>query len=956
MTDTATPTGGRKLIEVALPISDINDASAYDKLPGIGAHPKNIHQWWARLPLPTARAVIFASLVDDPSADPAFAMASSEKQEAERERLFGVLRNLLDAKPHENPKAFQAARQEIKRCLGSNLPLVLDPFCGGGSIPLEAQRLGLRTLSSDLNPVATLLTKAFVDFPYRFANQPPINPDRRKQKDFGKGAWTAAEGLADDVRFYGNWLLEEARKRIGLYFPRVKVERDSTRGRPDLKPYVGRELPVIAWLWARIVECPNPACGTQMPLVRSFALSARKDGKAWVEAILDARSKSVSFHVKSGTGTVPNGTVDRKGATCIVCRTPVPFDHVRDESKAGRMRAKLMAIVAEGNRERVYLAPAPDHEGVAASAKPSWKPDTELMGKAAVNVPLYGLRTHGDLFSPRQLVALTCFSNLTKETIERAHRDAIAAGLPGDDVGVEEGGTAARAYAEAVSTYLAFALDRLADFNCGLSRWKPSGEQQMQLFGRQAIPMVWDFAESNVLGTRGITWENQVKYVADAIETIPIGDASPGEVTAKDAVRNHSGLSNVFICTDPPYYDNIGYADLSDFFYVWLRRSLKGVWPKLFSTLLTPKTQELVATPYRFGGDKEKARDHFEQGFRKAFASMREIMDPRFPLTLFYAFKQEEAEEDVDEQGFGVTLTTGWETFLEGLVSAGFQVTATMPVRASQKWRLVAVDSNALASYIVLACRVRSRGAPLATRREFIAALRQELPRAIESLQHGNIAPVDLAQASIGPGMAAFSRYSRVLEADGSAMTVRTALQLINQVLDEFLTRQEGELDADTRAAVTWFEQHAFEEGPFGEMETLVKARNTSVGGMVQAGIAVTGGGKVRLLKRSELSKEWDPVEYSRLTVWDCVQHTVRVYQDGGEEAAGRLVARMGGRAEDARALMYRLFTICERKGWTDEARVYNELITAWPVIREHSHRAGEEGKGPLDRFGDRET
>lgn len=953
-----TPAGGRKLIEVALPVSDINDASAYDKLPGIGAHPKNIHQWWARLPLPTARAVIFASLIDDPSADPAFARASAEKQGAERERLFGVLRKLLIAKPHENPKAFQAARQEIKRCLGSDFPLFLDPFCGGGSIPLEAQRLGLRTLASDLNPVATVLTKALVDFPCRFARRPPINPAQRRQRDLTQRSWSGAEGLAEDVRFYGNWVREEAEKRIGSLYPRVKIGTSLAKARPDLRSSSGRELAVIAWLWARSVKCPNPACRRQMPMVRNFNLSTRKGREAWVEPEFDAESNTIRMKVNAFAGKPRKGTVANRAVTCLACGNSAGLAYIREEAQRGRMAVLPLAIVADDGRSRVYLPFPGDHAEAALSARPRWKP-TEKVTTPSHDVdrlPMYGMYVWGDAFTPRQLVAMTTFSDLIGETIKRMNRDALAAGLSDDDVGVENGGTGARGYAEAVGTYLAFALDRLADFNCGLSRWKPSGEQQMQLFGRQAIPMVWDFAEANVFGLKGITWQNQVKYVADAIETITIGDMLPGEVAAKDVVQNHSGLSNLFVCTDPPYYDNIGYADLSDFFYVWLRRTLRGVWPSLFSTLLTPKTQELVATPHRFDGDKEKAKAHFEQGFRKAFASMREIMDPRFPLTLFYAFKQEEAEEDVDEEGVGVTLTTGWETFLEGLVSAGFQVTATMPVRASQKWRLVAVDTNALASYIVLACRVRSPGALPTTRREFVAALRQELPGAIEMLQHGNIAPVDLAQASIGPGMATFSRYSRVVEAHGSAMTVRTALQLINQVLDEFLARQEGELDPDTRAAVTWFEQHSFEEGPFGEIETLVKARNTSAGGMVQAGIAVTGGGKFRLLKRSELSKDWDPVENPRITVWDCVQHTIRVYQDEGEEAAGRLVARMGERAEDARSLMYRLFTICERKGWTEEARVYNELITAWPVIREHSHRAGEEGKGPLDRFGDRET
>jgi putative DNA methylase len=693
-----------------------------------------------------------------------------------------------------------------------------------------------------------------------------------------------------------------------------------------------------------------------VPLVRSFWLSTRKGKEAWIEPDIDTRRKTVGFDVRTGEGKPPPSPKIARGAKfrCLVCGEPASDEHIKAEGIAGRIGARLIAIVADGNPGRVYVSPVADHEQVARVSVRQDSPDQELPYEPrAIWCTLYGLKTYRDLFNPRQLVALTTLSDLVIEAIQLVRHQAVAANLSDDEVHFTDGGSEALAYAEAVGTYLALALDRLADFNCALSRWKPSGEQQMQLFGRQAIPMVWDFAEANVLGGTGITWRNQVGYVAKALERITFHDPKTCAVSQRDVVTADFGSKAVIISTDPPYYDNIGYADLSDFFYVWLRRTLGKAYPDLFSTLLTPKTQELVATPYRFGGDREKASRHFEHGFKTAFSRMRGILDKRFPMTLYYAFKQAEDVEETEDEDFvgNVVITTGWETFLEALLSSGFQITATWPVRASQKWRMVAAGTNALASYIVIACRSRPEGAPLATRREFVSALRRELPDGFRNLQQCSIAPVDLAQASIGPGMAVFSRYQKVLEADGSPMPVRTALQLINSELQSFLRQEEGEADRDTQFCVSWFEQYGMASGPFGEADVLARAKNVSVEGMVRAGVLTASGGKVVLLPRDDYPTDWNPAADVRLTLWECTQQLIKRHQEGGEAATAALVARLGaGRSDDAKILAYRLHAICERKGWTEEALAYNEFVVAWPeILKKAATITGEAPQKTLD-------
>jgi putative DNA methylase len=910
----------KKLIEVALPLEAINRESAREKSIRHG-HPSTLHLWWSRKPLATCRAVLFAQLVDDPSSHPE-QFPTEEAQDGERQRLFRIIEDFVKWENSNNEQVLERARAEIRKSCGDNLPSVLDPFCGAGSIPLEAQRLGLEAYASDLNPVAVLITKALIEIPPTFANLPPVHP--MKDKRLLEAEWRGARGLAEDVRYYGQWMRDEAERRIGHLYPKVKLPPE----------HGGGEAMVIAWLYCRTVKCPNPACGAMMPLASKFWLSTKKGNKAWVDPVPDKHTQSVHFKLRAGEGMPPDGTVNRQGARCIVCNMPVPFDHVRGEGKARRIGVQLMAIVADGQRGRIYLPPTEKQEAIATQADPTHVPDTDLPDQAlGFRVQLYGMTKHRDLFTPRQLVALTTFSDLVSEARERVHTHAVATGLPDDGVPLNAGGKGATAHADAVATYLGLVMSKTAMFINVLARWRAGENKSAPAFGRQTISMVWDFAEINPFAGAGGDFYGVVDGAVKVLSSTP--SRSLGRSKQLDATASINGVSSPLLCTDPPYYDNISYADLSDFFYVWLRRSLGNLYTDLFSTLLVPKAQELVATPYRFGGDSEKAKAFFEEGLSKAFDRMHEMQHPNYPLTVFYAFKQAETGEAEDEDGTDIVTiaSTGWETMLDGLLRSSFQVTGTWPVRTEGPTRMRGMKSNALASSIVLVCRPRPEKAPLATRREFVAALKKELPEALKQLQHGNIAPVDLAQAAIGPGMAVFSRYAKVLEADGTPMRVRTALALINQGLDEVLAEQEGEFDADTRWALAWFEQSGFDEGLFGTAETLSKAKNTAVGGMVEAGILAARAGKVRLLRRDELPEDWDPITDRRIAVWEVTQHLIRALEHQGETGVAALVQKVGGLSEVARDLAYRLYGICERKKWAQEALAYNSLVIAWPEI-----------------------
>ncbi|HTV70693.1 MAG TPA: DUF1156 domain-containing protein [Rhizobiaceae bacterium] len=945
----------KKLIEVALPLEAINAEGSLRKRKAPAGYPTTLHKWWAQRPLAAARAVIFSQMVDDPSSFPDL-FRTEKAQEKERARLFRIIEDLVKWENTTNEAVLQRARDEIwtswRRACAENvddpsakelfdrnrLPYFHDPFAGSGAIPLEAQRLGLEACASDLNPVAVLINKAMIEIPPKFAGSSPVNPTARAELAAG-GKWNSkgAQGLADDIRYYGQWMLHEAEGRVGQLYPKIEITSDMAGDRPDLTPYVGKSLSIIAWLWARTVRSPNPAfANVEVPLVSTFMLSTKAGREAYVEPVIEAGS--YRFMVKAGkprnAEAATDGTKLARGANfrCLMSGSPIVGDYVKAEGKAGRLGARLMAIVAEGTRGRVYLSPISAQEDLARSARPKWKPDQSLPDDPRNFWTVqYGLTTYADLFTDRQLVALTTFSDLVCEARERVRTDAVAAGLRDDGKPLRDGSLGATAYAEAVEVYLALAVDRAIDYNSTVATWRPKDSAMRSSLAKQAIPMTWDFAEGSPFGESSAGFAGCVDVVA-AVVNVALNNGK-GEAKQADAAVPDGDLRAVR-STDPPYYDNIGYADLSDFFYVWLRRSLRAVYPDLFATLVVPKSEELVATPYRHGG-KDNAEKFFLDGMTRAMHRLAERSHPAFPVTIYYAFKQTESESDE-----GVA-STGWETFLDAVIRAGFSISGTWPIRTEGDNRQVGIGTNALASSIVLVCRPRPAEVSTATRREFVAALKAELPLAMRHLQAGNIAPVDLAQAAIGPGMAVYTRYAKVLDAKGEPVSVREALALINATLDEAMAEQEGDFDADSRWALAWFEQNGFAEGEYGVAETLSKAKNTSVSGLAVSGILKSSRGKVRLLKPEELPADWDPATDPRIPSWEIVHQLIRVLTTGGESAAAAMVAKLGARAETARELAYRLYTICERKKRAAEALAYNGLVQSWPEIVRLAHGGG---------------
>lgn len=923
VSDTGAPR--RKLIEVSLPLEDINRESAREKSIRHG-HPSTLHLWWARRPLASARAVLFAQLVDDPSSHPD-RFATEEEQKAERERLHGIIRRLVVWENVGDEKLLAEAHAEILRSTDGNPPAILDPFAGGGTIPLEAQRLGLEAHASDLNPVAVLINKTLIEIPPKFAGQRPVFPGAADER---MGAWPRATGLAEDVRRYGAWMRDRAQERIGHLYPKATI----TDGRSGATT----EATVIAWIWARTVTCPNPRCEIEMPLVRSWWLGKKKGKEAYVvPTVVDdvnlPSGRRVEFSIGHDLTKAPtkdnDGTMTVRGAAiCIACRTPVAADYLRRQGRAKRIGTQLLAVVAEGNRRRIYAPATPRHLSAA---------EVERVGNAPTGViadnprwfspPGYGMTQFADLFTNRQLTALTTFSELVGEAREKVLEDALAAGLP-SGARLADGGTGAEAYADAVATYLGMSVGRLSDYGSTISTWMPDPKNEgiRNTFARQAIPMTWDFAESNPFSLSSGNLSFMLRGIARVLDELPsrgIAEASQRDAAARD-------YSNVVVATDPPYYDNIGYSDLSDFFYVWLRRSLRSVHPEVFPTMLVPKAEELVANPYRHEG-KEGAAKFFERGFENVFARARESASDNFPITVYYAFKQQELESE------GVA-STGWATLLEGMIRSGWTITATWPIRSERAGRMISVGTNALASSIVLSLRPRHATASATSRRGFLSALRAELPQALSEMQQGSIAPVDLAQSTIGPGMAIFSRYSQVLENDGTRMSVKTALALINQVLDEVLAENDGDLDTDSRFCLKWYIQNGWSTAAYGEADVLAKATNTSVGGLQNAGVLKAGEGKVQLVRPTDLPASWNPAQDDRISVWEVTCHLARVLSDehGGIMPAARLLAATRDRGdvdlEAVQLLAYRLYELSQDKR-PEDARLFNALGGAWAEL-----------------------
>lgn len=910
----------RKLIEVGIPLEAINGASIKENSRRSG-RPSSIHPWWSTKPLTTARAVLFAQLVDDPSSHPELYPTEAE-QASERARLHQLMERLVVWENSNDQALFAQAREEIRRSNGGTLPAVVDPFAGGGSIPLEAQRLGLEAHASDLNPVAVLINKALIEIPPKFAGEAPVHPGAHDTAD--DALYQRAQGLAEDVRFYGNWMRDQAFQKIGHLYPTVTDDH-------------GIERTVVAWKWARTVSSPNPANPIETPLVNSWWLSKKKGKEAYVvPTVVDGHVEYTVHHDANGPKGDAEWTIKHgKGAKTVGDGTPFTYEYIREEGRAGRMGQHLIAVVAEGDRGRLYLSPSEVQIDASKVDRPDFGNDAEMADNPRwFSPPQYGLKKFSDVFTDRQMVALTTFSDLVGEAREQVLADALAAGLPEGDR-LEAGGTGAAAYADAVATYLGFAVDKAADLNSSLCTWEPIAQCPRHVFQRQAIPMVWDYAESNPLSDSSGSFAVVLDGIVRAMNSGFFAPALGVSGLAKSNDASTADYDRKIVSTDPPYYDNIGYSDLADFFYVWQRRSLKSIYPSLYRTLLTPKSEELVANPYRHNG-KVGAESYFVDGFNKVFARIRERASADSPMTVYYAYKQQEVAKKGGAQA-------GWYTLLDGLLSGGWQITATWPVRSEATNRLLAHGTNALASSIVLACRARPEDAPATTRRAFTGVLRRELPGALRAMMQGNVAPVDLAQAAIGPGMSAFSRYSRVRDADGSDMSVREALELINQTIDDVQGEQESGMDADTRFAVKWYRSYGWTTQPYDEALKLSRTAGTSPSALQRGGIFEARGGKSRLLRPSELQGEWSPADDDLVSIWEAAVRLAAILDKKGKDEVANLLPDVGTRVplESVKQLGFLLFRRAEANKDTEDALLFNNLVSMWSDLAETAGRRG---------------
>jgi putative DNA methylase len=906
MSDTdvaAEPVRKRKLIEVALPLEAINRESAREKSIRHG-HPSTLHLWWARRPLAAARAVLFAQLVDDPSSRPD-EFPTEELQRKERDRLHALIERLVVWENIRDEKLLAEAHAEILKSTNGNPPPILDPFAGGGTIPLEAQRLGLEAHASDLNPVAVLINKALIEIPPKFRDQPPVFPGLAESEIRG---WKGAEGLAADIRAYGAWMRDEAEKRIGHLYPKATL--------PD-----GSKATPIAWIWARTVVCPNPACAAEVPLVSSLDLRNKKGQEVWLRPVV--RAGAIDFEVTSGARIAqPNKRGQGAKFECWICGAPVAPDHVHQELDVTKQPPhRLLTVITAGDRKRCFVNPT---SADLAAVKPAMEAASVIRnGDAILSAAArgtfggnaqgrrYGFFTFADYFTDRQLVALATLSDLVVEARQRVLSDS----------GSNE-------YSDAVATYLAMVISKVADRGSSLVTWVIERASTRNTFARQAISMAWDFVEANQLTDGTGSWSGALEWTCESLEGLRIGRAE-AVVSQADATRTVT--AHAVIATDPPYYDNISYSDLSDFFYVWLRRSLRDVHPELFSTVLVPKSDELVANSYRHGG-RDGAKKFFEEGFRNVFAAARDGALDAYPISVWYAFKQSETSDDG-------TASSGWETLLEGMIRSQWEITSTWPMRGERGGRTISLETNALASAIVLTLRPRNVHASTTDRRGFISALTAELPDALRSLQQGQIAPVDLPQAAIGPGMAVFSRYRAVLEPDGSEMTVRSALSRINEVLDQVLNEQEGDFDSTSRFAIAWYRQHGYGTGKFGDADNLARARNTSVDIMDRDGILMSRAGNVALISPADLNAGYDVVADRHTSNWEGLHHLIRILEQDGIAAAGEFLRSALSREDRAveadlvKELAHLLFRVAEGNGWTKDALSFNNLVTSWPEI-----------------------
>lgn len=902
----------RKLIEASIPLEKINEQSAREKSIRHG-HPSTMHLWWSRKPTATARAVLFSQIVDDPTTRPDL-FPTVEEQEAERRELFTIIEQISNWDVVKDDKGgfFEKAREKIQLHTGGNPPPVIDPFAGGGSIPLEAQRLGLEAHASDVNPVAVLLEKALIEIPSELSGFPSIHPTN-EEHSIGANSqqtWVGTSGLAEDVLYYGNLLFKRAQKRIESLYPKAILSD-------------GSEAPVIAWLWVRTVKCTNPTCSLEVPLTSSWRISTKTGNQAYVKPLVT--NGRIQFEVKNDAAGWPNGiedgTVNRSGAKCIACGNAISFEYIRNQGQSGQLGSQLIATVASGKGRREYISPTPQHAQAANVTPPSELPPGFLPAQAlGFRVQAYGFKKYSDLFTPRQLIALDTFSDELQKLKEELHSTEVP-----------------EQYTNGLLTMLALSISKCSDYWSSFSTWNAPGEKMRNVFARQAIPMIWNFAEAMPFSHLSGGYLGQLEWVVKTIKLLP---ASPKGVASSISAEK-AAIEGKIVSTDPPYYDYIGYSDLSDYFYIWLRKNLRSIYPDLFNRTLVPKTEELVANQFRHGG-VEGAKAYFENGFIEFFKHTRINALNDFPITVYYAFKQQDVKPNDAK-------VSGWETVLEGLVRSGWQITATWPMRSEKKGRSVSIQTNAIASTIALVLRPRPEDAEIITRTEFLDQLKSTLPEALRDLQKGTISPVDLPQSAIGPGMGVFSKYNGVLESDGRKMTVRSALAIINEILDEVLAEQEGDYDSETRFALAWFRTYGFESSVYGDADNLARARNTSIDHLVRSGILDSGRGEVHLLSPAELYEAdqghspYDPSADNSVSAWETVLHLAKELEFGnGVEGAGKLLALVPSYIdrELCKQLAFLLFTVAEARSESKTALLFNQLGTAWNDIEQAARKS----------------
>lgn len=934
-----TATYKKKLIEVAIPLEAINATSAREKSIRHG-HPSTLHLWWARRPLAACRAVLFAQLVDDPSgyADKLLDNPKIRNQaeadlvvrlkvwrdrkadaqgnvpempepvledcaaDIERKRLFQVIEELVLWENSTNEEVLERARAEIRRSCGGVLPPVYDPFSGGGSIPLEAQRLGLPAYGSDLNPVAVMIGKVMIEIPPKFKDMPPVHPGI-KDRSFYRNA----EGLAEDIRNYGLRMRGDAWKRIGHLYPKVDLPKENGGG----------QATVMAWIWARTVASPNPAMNRKhVPIVKSFRLGGKSGRVTWIKPIIDVANLKYSFEISVAETQAVTSTSGRSSAVCLVTGDAIPIEYIQEEGKKKLLGRTLIGIVGESRIGKIYLAPNKTHDEIEASVECDHDLGSIEHWRSCTNCVVYGLDRFSDLHTKRELLALKTFSDLLDEVEQQICKDAQGNGWSDID---------AQNYAASLRVYLGLAVSKAADKWNSMTSWDNSRESVSHLFTRQAIPMVWDYAETNPFSDSAGNWTSFTDWIAKVVEQLVLSSA--GKIFQRDAASPDDTVPPCVISTDPPYYDNVPYSNLSDFFYPWMKEAGKKAFPDLFSTLQSPKGSELVANQFRFGG-KDAASLHFITGMKAAMRLMIETAQKDYPVAIYYAFKQSEIKQDGE-------FSRGWADFLSAVTEAGFEIRGTWPVRTELSNRMMGIGNNALASSVVLVCRKKEATAQVITRAELIRALKRELPPAIAELQAANITPADMPQSAIGPGMGVFSRYKAVLESDDSPMSMKSALQLINRELDEYLGGIQGEFDGDTRFAITWFEQHGMAKGDYGAADNLARARGISVESVKHAGIVESAAGKVRILSRDELDDDWTPEADDHLTVWECLQYLVRTHEkDGISRDTVVLLKKIQAKADAVKDLAYCLYDISANKRKDGkEATAYNALIADWTEL-----------------------